>query len=202
MVQRLVLVVLVVDAGTRWIGMSFSLLYFRIGGSVSFLLHVFSFPIGDEKVVHVDIKCILSFERMLQDDVVQLVHAWRRFSLQWLDFEACSEIGMFTMVWLCINWFVNQSLTVNEFSLDIALVKCAVCWRFYLFLNGLRYPYEFVFCYEVLAGNWHLVNAAQFQGICNSTAINGGVKTYCNGYNNLHLTICNGISLHWRLHRG
>ena len=75
---------------------------------------MFSFPTGDEKVVHVDTKCILSFARVLDIDVVQLVHAWYRFSLQWLDFEACSETGMFTIVWLCINWFVNSSLMVER----------------------------------------------------------------------------------------
>ena len=123
MVQWLVFGKLTVVVGTRWIGISFSLLHFRIGGSVSFLLHVFSFPTGDEEVVHVDTKCILSFERVLDDDVVQLVHAWYRFSLQWLDFEACSETGMFTIVWLGIIWFVNSSLTGNEFSLDMALVN-------------------------------------------------------------------------------
>jgi len=41
MVQWLVFEKLTVIVGTRWIGMSVSLLYFRIGGSVSFLLHVF-----------------------------------------------------------------------------------------------------------------------------------------------------------------
>ena len=57
MVQWLVLWKLTMVVGTGWIGISFSLLYFRIGGSVSFLLHV-SFPTGDEKVDHVDTKCI------------------------------------------------------------------------------------------------------------------------------------------------
>ena len=114
MVQWLVFGKLTLVVGTRWIGASFSLIYFRIGASVSFLLHVFSFPTGDEEVDHVDTKCIFSFARVLDDDVVQLVHAWHRFSLQWLDFEACSETGMFTIVWLCINWFVNSRLMVER----------------------------------------------------------------------------------------
>ena len=117
MVRWLAFGKLTVVVGARWIGMSLSLLYFRIGGPVSFLLHVFSFPTGDEEVVHVDTKCILSFARVLDDDVVQLVHARYRFSLQWLDFEACSETGTFTIVWLCINWFVNSSLMVERIFL-------------------------------------------------------------------------------------
>ena len=95
----------------------------RIGDSVSFLLHV-SFPTGDEKVDHIDTKCILSYARVLEEYVEQLVHAWYRFSLQGLDFEAYSETGMFTIVWLCINWFVNSSLTMERnFSLETALVN-------------------------------------------------------------------------------
>ena len=39
-------------------------------------------------------------------------------------FEACSETGMFTIVWLCINWFVSSSLTMERnFSLETALVN-------------------------------------------------------------------------------
>jgi len=41
---------------------------------------------------------VFSYARVLDGYVVQLVHAWYRFSLQWLDFEACSETGMFTIV--------------------------------------------------------------------------------------------------------
>ena len=64
------------------------------------------------------------FARVLDDYVVQLVHARYRFSLQWLDFEACSETGMFTIVWLCINWFINSSLKMDEtFLLDTGLVN-------------------------------------------------------------------------------
>lgn len=67
---------------------------------------------------------VFSYARVLDGYVVQLVHAWYRFSLQWLDFEACSETGMFTIVWLCINWFVNSSLTMERnFSLETALVN-------------------------------------------------------------------------------
>ena len=49
-------------------------------------------------------------------------------------FEACSETGMFTIVCLCINWFVNSSLTVeqNFFSLETALVN--VQWIGILFV--------------------------------------------------------------------
>ena len=65
-----------------------------------------------------------SYARVLDWYVVQLVYAWYRFSLQWLDFEACSKTGMFTIVWLCINWFVNSSLTMERnFSLETALVN-------------------------------------------------------------------------------
>jgi len=41
MVQWLVFGKLTMVVGTGWIGTSLSLLYFRIGGSVSFLVHVF-----------------------------------------------------------------------------------------------------------------------------------------------------------------
>ena len=42
--------------------------------------------------------------------------------------------------------------------------------------------------YTVIAGNWHLVNAAQFQGICNGTAIYRSVRLSCSGLIGLHLT--------------
>ena len=102
----------------------------RIGDSVSFLLHV-SFPTGDEKVDHVDTKCIF----------ICTIVGWARgtvgscmvqVSLQWLDFEAYSETGMFTIVWLCINWFVNSSLMMERISFETALVN--VQWMEDLFV--------------------------------------------------------------------
>ena len=66
---------LVVESGTRWIGTAMSVFISRIGGSVSFLT-VISYVAcsliltGDEKVVHIDTKCIFFIWTSL---------AWYRF---------------------------------------------------------------------------------------------------------------------------
>ena len=81
------------------------------------------FPTGDEKVDHIDLKCIFICTSVgCVCGTVGLCMLQVFFTMA--GFEACSETGMFTIVWLCINWFVNSNLTMERnFSLETALVN-------------------------------------------------------------------------------
>ena len=89
--------------GTEWIGASLSLLYFRIGSSVSFLLHV-SFQLVMRKWT-TSTSNVFSYARVLDWCVVQLVHAWYRFHyngwiLKHVPKQECSQLSGYVLIGL------------------------------------------------------------------------------------------------------